>query len=98
MTSFYGFRNAEEKTKRAVWNKGRVIPGYDPAVWRYDMCGDVMKFPEHGNENSKFGWEIDHIRPVSKGGTDDLNNLQPLYWKNNRKKGDTYPWKCGQGS
>jgi len=39
--------------------------------------------------------EIDHIKPVSLGGTDDLRNLQPLHWRNNRYKGDNYPdWDC----
>jgi len=94
MTSFYPYRNADDKTKSAVWRKGRPITGHDPAIWRSDRCGHTMKYTDHGNENSKFGWEIDHIRPVSKGGSDNLDNLQPLYWENNRKKGDTYPWNC----
>jgi len=38
-----------------------------------------------------MGWEVDHIRPVSHDGGDDLANLQPLQWKNNRCKGDTFP-------
>ncbi len=37
------------------------------------------------------GWEIDHIKPVAKGGGDELSNLQPLQWQNNRKKGDDFP-------
>ncbi|HIP78015.1 MAG TPA: HNH endonuclease, partial [Kiloniellaceae bacterium] len=53
-----------------------------------------MRYADHGDHQSKFGWEIDHIRPVSKGGSDRLDNLQPLYWENNRRKGDTYPWYC----
>ena len=38
------------------------------------------------------GWEIDHIKPVARGGSDDLSNLQPLYWETNRNKGDQYPY------
>lgn len=78
----------------AVWKKGRLIDGYDPAGWRYDICGKPMKFEDYGKTDSKHGWEIDHIKPVAKNGTDGLENLQPLQWENNRDKSDTYPWNC----
>lgn len=32
--------------------------------------------------------EIDHIMPVSKGGTDEINNLQTLCYNCNRNKSD----------
>lgn len=83
-----------QTTVGAVWKKGRVIEGYDPATWRHDICGKVMKLSEYGNTNSQHGWEVDHIKPVATGGSDDLSNLQPLQWDNNRRKGDTYPWNC----
>jgi len=94
----YPFKDANEQTKLAVWNKGRIIvengKQYDPAIWRWDICGNVMKYSEHGNTNSEHGWEIDHIKPTAKDGKTTLDNLQPLHWTNNRKKGDNYPWSC----
>jgi 5-methylcytosine-specific restriction endonuclease McrA len=86
--------NADENLKRQVWNKASKIPDYASSVWRRDVCGSVLRYLDHGNTNSRYGWEIDHDIPTSRGGTDDLTNLQPLYWETNRQKGDTYHWKC----
>lgn len=89
----YKYLNTSEEVKLAVWNKGYRINGYDPREWRKDTCGYVMKYSEHGKEG-KYGWEIDHIFPESLGGSHELSNLQPLFWLNNRKKSNTYPWAC----
>lgn len=93
MSYKYPFLDVDEELKYAVWNKGFPIDGIDPAYWRKDICGNTMKFNEHGNPDSCFGWEIDHIIPRSQGGSDDLSNLQPLYWINNREKCEEYPWR-----
>ena len=89
----YVLKEAGEDTKRAVWNKGSPIPEYDADVWRRDICGHLMTYTDHGKEG-EFGWEIDHIKPSTMSGSDSLSNLQPLWWKHNRQKGDTYPWQC----
>jgi len=94
-TNIYGVP-FDQSTKDAVWRKGSPISGHDPNKWRRDTCGHALDYSAYGNIGSNNGWEIDHIRPQSKGGTDDLFNLQPLFWETNRNKADTYPWHCGQ--
>lgn len=69
-----------------VWEKGKVVPGNDPNVWRNDQCGAWIGRSYYGNRNSQYGWEIDHITPVSEGGGDELYNLRPLQWGNNVSK------------
>lgn len=80
----------------AVWQKGTPEAGYP--TFRKDKCGVSMQRSKHG-KTEDYGWEIDHIKPVAKGGTDELTNLQPLFWENNRHKGDDYPdWNCKKTS
>ena len=56
-----------------------------------DACGAWMVKSYYGKTDS-YGWEIDHKKPVAEGGGDDLSNLQPLQWQNNRRKADKFPW------
>ncbi len=78
----------DEVLKLQVWIKGKLMLGRDPAEWRMDAYGGIMRYAVYG-QTSAFGWEVDHINPK---GSDDLWNLQPLYWVNNRRKGDQYPF------
>ena len=87
-----------QSTIDAVWQKGIVVTGYDSNEYRKDACSAWIRKASYGTEG-EYGWEIDHIKPVAKNGSDDLSNLQPLHWKNNRHKGDDYPsWSCAIGS
>jgi len=83
----------DEATIEAVWQRG-TPDSYQG--FRKDVCGASMHRTKYGKQE-QWGWEIDYIMPVSKGGTDDLSNLRPLQWENNRAKGDNYPdsaWTC----
>ncbi len=77
-----------------VWTKGRAIPDFSPAQWRWDKCGAVIEYSNYGDRDSEHGWEIDHINPVSNGGSDNPSNLQLLNWRNNVEKGDKTNWSC----
>lgn len=73
-----------------VWEKAFSIEGYDATKFRQDVCGAWIQKDKYGTEET-YGWEIDHVYPSSKGGTDDLINLRPMQWENNRSKQDNYP-------
>ncbi len=76
-------------TIEAVWAKAEISREHPPL--KIDAFGSLIWKEGYGNSSSKLGWEIDHKVPVALGGGDDLDNLQPLQWENNRRKGDTYP-------
>ena len=78
------------ETVRAVWHKAAIVPGNDPNVFRKEVCGAWVKWSAYGTTGD-YGWEIDHKKPGAGGGSDNLSNLQPLHWQNNRAKGDTWP-------
>ncbi len=82
--------NFPDDVVEAVWNKGRPDPPHSSAMRRRDAGGAEMERYSYGTE-TVHGWEIDHVKPVAAGGTDDLENLQPLQWQNNRHKADIWP-------
>ncbi|MCK4822896.1 HNH endonuclease [bacterium] len=77
-----------DETIQQVWEKGEVVENHDPDVKRKDAAQAWIRKENYGNRDSIYGWEIDHIRRVSDGGTDDISNLRPLQWQNNLARED----------
>ncbi len=71
-----------------IWSKGEIFGGNDPVFWRKDECGAWIFRGHYENRNSEYGWIIDHIKPLSEGGTDDISNLRPMHWENTIRKAD----------
>ncbi len=60
-----------------------------------DYAGRLMKKSACGNPHSRFYPTIDHIRPLSKGGSDILENIIICHRDTNEEKADLFPhWKA----
>ena len=85
-----------EETKKIVWEDAKPIYGKanQKHLKRKDRYGNEIHYNKYGKTDSKYGWEIDHKKPKSRkqNTPDRLTNLQPLQWKENRRKSNTYPY------
>ncbi len=79
----------EEKIKE-VWEKSTQVDGRNPTMWRKDFAGAWIRRIDYG-QRTMYGWTINRLRPVSKGGTIDIGNLNAMHWKNDLCKADDYP-------
>jgi hypothetical protein len=73
-----------------AWKKAIEVEGYDPNVWRKDFAGAWIRFDSFGSR-TEYGWGIDYMCPLSKGGTNTEENIIAMHWQNNLKKGSDYP-------
>lgn len=72
-----------------VWNR---MFGNKTEV--YDYSGRLIKKSACGNPNSSYFPTIDHIRPISKGGSDIIGNIVICHRATNKEKADSFPhWK-----
>jgi len=73
-----------------VWNKY-----YGNTEEVRDYAGRLMKKSACANPNSSYHPTLDHIRPLSKGGSDVLDNIEICHRDTNVEKGDKFPaWKA----
>lgn len=82
---------SDQDIKRIWDERGIIVEGYDKNLYRKDAAGAWIAFHSYGNPESVFGWDVDRIWPISKGGDDNPQNLRPLHYKNLESKKDDYP-------
>jgi len=69
----------------SVWDSMTAIPGKNPKMYRQDSYGNTI-FKQSYGKNTPMGWVIDHVWPVSKGGSNKEKNLEALQTSENRSK------------
>lgn len=86
-----------QDTIEKAWKNAKKSRGKDPDLYRKDPYGNEMYKDSYG-KNSDMGWEVDHIKPRSRGGSDSTKNLQALNTEVNRSKGNTLVKKSRHAS
>ena len=56
-----------EQQKKVAWEQARPAerPFNDPTLYRRDVYGLLMCWPNYGDRSSTNGWEMDHVMPMS---------------------------------
>lgn len=63
-----------------------------------DYSGRVIAKGAYNDRSSEFGWNVDHVLPVSRGGTTADYNLVCCHIKTNDEKADKFPCFVANGT
>lgn len=99
MFELYNYMAFNDQQIQDAWNRANIVEGYDASRFRKDACGAWIIRDKYGDNDSLYGWEIDHIVPqsllrergVSEQMIDHPQNLRALQHENNASKQDDYP-------
>jgi len=80
-------RTWNRTTIQRVWNRGCVVSGQSPELWRQDGYGNLIYRPAYEYWWSSHGWEVDLLVPESLDGTNEPSNLRPVQCGEKRRRG-----------
>lgn len=82
-------RDCEKPARAAAAHKrrGRMVGSFTKDDVRSLLVGQSFRCNHCRGDLRVVGYHVDHVLPVSKGGTNDANNLQLLCPKCNLRKG-----------
>lgn len=90
-------RNFTKSEVDRAWNKSAHVTSADPNKYRQDNCGNVIYKGSYGKDTT-MGWNVDHKKPLSKGGSYNSVNLQALQTAQNKSKSNTLNYSYNQGT
>lgn len=80
------------ETAMSIWTKS-----YGKATKAKDFAGREMDKSAYDQRGSKYGWNLDHILPKSRGGKDTESNLICTHIETNDEKADKFPCFTANG-
>lgn len=80
------FMDLNKETAMRLWNKT-----FGKKTTVEDYTGRKIVKGAYNNRNSKFGWNVDHIYPQSKGGATNDSNLIVCHILTNDEKANKFP-------
>ena len=76
-------------TARRNRHRRALSKGHPPCAW----CGEDIDY--NADYLDPMAFQVDHVMPLNRGGTDTLDNVVPAHRKCNRQKSDRLPMPPG---
>lgn len=77
--------------KNYKWDPNKIWERhFGSSVSTFDFANRRIRKSEY-NTDSPYAWNIDHICPISEGGTDSIKNLIPVHKETNKEKSYNFP-------
>ncbi len=90
--------NLSNNVIEEVWQKAYIDANNNPDIFRKDYAGAWIRRDQYG-QKGKYGWEANRMVPLSRDGSQSIDNLFPLHWENDERKGQKYPeWQTCKSS